>query len=270
MTLSPLEDIVDLDAFPLDREIDPAWDELVSRCAAALARDGLVNLPGFLRAPACTAAVAEVAPLFADAAFTHARRHNIYFEDPVDGLVNGLADSHPTLREFTTVNHTLCADQIPGSVVVRLYEWPAFQRFIAAVTGMPALYPMDDPLARVNVMAYRDGEALNWHFDRAAFTTTLLLQQPEAGGVFEYAKDLRSADDPNHDGVARLLDGRLAPVQLPLSPGTLTIFRGINTAHRVTQVEGPRDRIIAVFSYFDRPGVSFSESERLGFYGRTG
>ena len=28
--------------------------------------------------------------------------------------------------------------------------------------------------------------------------------------------------------------------------------------------------MIAVFSYFDEPGVSFSEAERLGFYGRTG
>jgi hypothetical protein len=34
-------------------------------------------------------------------------------------------------------------------------------------------------------MDYRPGEALNWHFDRSQFTTTLLIQAPEQGGEFE-------------------------------------------------------------------------------------
>ena len=55
---------------------------------------------------------------------------------------------------------------------------------------------------------------------------------------------------------------------MPLQPGTLNVFRGRNTAHRVTPVRGKKSRMIAVFSYFDRPGVVFTESERLGFYGR--
>ena len=28
--------------------------------------------------------------------------------------------------------------------------------------------------------------------------------------------------------------------------------------------------MIAVFSYYERPGVLFSEEERIGFYGRAG
>jgi hypothetical protein len=28
-------------------------------------------------------------------------------------------------------------------------------------------------------------------------------------------------------------------------------------------------RVIALFSFFDKAGVCFSEEERLGFYGRT-
>jgi hypothetical protein len=47
------------------------------------------------------------------------------------------------------------------------------------------------------------------------------------------------------------------------------VFRGKNTAHMVSTVRGTRDRIIAVFSYFDRPGVVFSREEQRGFYGRT-
>jgi hypothetical protein len=51
--------------------------------------------------------------------------------------------------------------------------------------------------------------------------------------------------------------------------GTLNVFRGKNTAHRVTPVAGPVDRIIAVFSYYETPGVRFSDEERIGFYGRA-
>ena len=132
------------------------------------------------------------------------------------------------------------------------------------------LFPMRDPLARLNVMAYRDGEALNWHFDRSEFTTTILLQAPNEGGDFVYRNDLRSDTDPNYDGVAKLLEGKDPEVKtLKLSAGTLNVFRGKNTAHKVSTIKGTCERIITVFSYFDRPGVKFSAEEQIGFYGRA-
>ena len=137
--------------------------------------------------------------------------------------------------------------------------------------GKSALHQMADPLARVNVMAYGAGEALNWHFDRAEFTTTLLLQSPEAGGTFQYRSGLRSDGDANYDGVARLLAGDDHEVQsLELAPGSLSVFMGKHTAHRVTPVEGARPRLIAVYSYYEQPGVLFTAQERRGFYGRVG
>ena len=209
-------------------------------------------------------ALAEVAA-HQDQAFTHARDHNIYFRKEIPGL----GADHPALKPFRTVNHTLCADQI-GGTLQRLYEWPAFAAFLADAMEKPALYTMDDPLARLNVMTYRTGEALNWHFDRSEFTTTLLLQAPEAGGAFEYRTDLRSAEDPNYDRVARLLTGQDPDLQsITLEPGTLNVFRGKNTAHRVTPVQGDTTRIIAVFSFYEKPGVRFTEEEQRGFYGRA-
>ena len=134
----------------------------------------------------------------------------------------------------------------------------------------PALYPMADPLAAFNVMSYRAGQALNWHFDRSEFTVTLLLQAPEAGGVFEYRTDLRSPDDPNYEGVARLLAGEDPQMRrMSVIPGTLNVFRGVNTPHRVTPVSGDRARMIAVLTYYEAPGAMFTESEQLGFYGRS-
>ena len=260
-----MQDLIDLDRYPLDRPDGAAWSDLIRHCQAELEEDGLFNLPGFIRADAIDGMVSELIPVLERGAFTHARSHNIYFEKRIDGL----PAQHPALTEFETSNRTICADQMGAAGVIRLYEWEPFARFLAAVMGKPALFTMRDPLARVNVMAYAEGQTLNWHFDRSEFTTTLLLQAPRDGGAFEYDQDLRSETDPNYDGVADLLEGRRCPVSMLLEPGTLNIFKGKNTAHRVTTVEGDVDRIIAVFSYYERPGVQFSAEERIGFYGRA-
>jgi hypothetical protein len=184
--------------------------------------------------------------------------------------VAGLSPDHPALREVETVHHTLCADQVADTVIDRVYRWRPLADFLAIAMEQPRLYLMDDPLAAVNVIAYRAGEALNWHFDRSHFTTTLLIQGPASGGEFQYRSALRSDTDPNYEGVARLLRGEDSEVRtLPLRPGTLNVFKGKNTLHRISPPVGDRARIVAIFSYYDRPGVVFSAEERLGFYGRA-
>jgi len=262
-----MHEFIDLTRYPLDRPDSAAFVELVRSARDELDRTGMFNLPGFLKPKAIARAVTEVTPVLATASFRHARSHNIYFRKSIPGL----GADHPALRSFDTVNHTICTDQLAGMVMRQLYEWPAFAAFLAVTMEKPALYTMDDPISGVNVMAYHAGEALNWHFDRSEFTTTLLLQAPQSGGAFEYRTALRTDYDPNYDGVARLLAGQDPDARLlQVAPGTLNVFRGKNTAHRVTPVVGSVPRVISVFSYYDRPGVSFSDEERVGFYGRTG
>lgn len=262
-----MDRILDLETFPLDRPDAPEGEALIARCREDLARDGMFNLSGLVRSDALTACLAEIEPVLARDAYEHHQTHNIYFKDRVEGL----PEDHPALKKSETVNRKICADQIPGSTLMQIYEWPALIRFLASVMEMPVLYPMADPLARVNVMTYREGEALNWHFDRSEFTVTLLLTAPEAGGEFQYRSNLRSDADPNYDGVARLLHGEDDALQtVPLSPGSMNVFKGKNTAHRVSPVQGGLPRTIAVFSYFETPGVLFSDRDRERFYGRTG
>ena len=262
-----MKHILDLDRYPLDKEGSDAWHAMVARAVADLDAQGMFNLEGFVRPDAVQKLVAQIKPVMHSQSYTHKRLHNIYFQPEIPGL----EPTHPALRKVETVNHTLCADQISDSMVLSIYQYPPFARFLAATMGKPELHVMQDPLACANVMAYRSGEALNWHFDRSEFTTTLLLQAPEIGGEFEYRSDLRSANDPNYAGVAELLEGRDPQVKrIQLRAGTLNVFRGKNTAHRVTTVKGPIDRFIAVFSYYEKPGVMFSDAERLGFYGRVG
>ena len=260
-----MTDTVDLDRYPLDRLESVEGQVLIKDCQKALDRDGMFNLAGLIRTNALEQIVRELEPVIASSAFTHRRRHNVYFLPEVEGL----KPEHPALTEFETANHTVCADQIPESPLVNLYLWPPLADFLAAVMQKPALYPMDDPLACLNVMTYRGGEALNWHFDRSEFTTTLLLQAPTEGGNFEYRTGLRSDHDPNYEGVGAFLQ-HSDPDQkeLIVDPGTLNVFRGKNTLHRVTPVKGSRERIIAVFSYYENEDVHFSDEENLGFYGR--
>ncbi len=255
-------DLLDLERFPIDRPESDACIDLVETCREALARDGMFNLDGFVRAEAIARAAEELTPLTDSLSFHQSRAHNVYFLKSIPGV----PDDHPALAKAVTSSHTLCDDQMPDSIIHAIYEWQPLADFLARIMEKPRLYLMDDPLARANVMSYRDGEGLGWHFDRSEFTTTLLIQSLEAGGEFQYHTDLRSDDDPNLDGVARLLSGQ-DPEQktLRLHPGTLNIFKGKNTLHGVSPAQGDRNRLIAVFSYYERPGVMFNDDERLGF-----
>jgi hypothetical protein len=261
-----MNNVIDLERYPLDREGSEEWNRLVEKSRNELNLNGMFNLEGFIAEDKVRLAAKQIQPTMNSESHTHSRTHNIYFKPQIEGL----AADHPALRNVETVSHTLCADQLKGSLVSDVYEYPPLVAFLASVMEKPHLHVMADPLARVNVMSYRQGETLNWHFDRSEFTTTLMLQAPEEGGEFQYRSDLRTSDDPNYAGVAELLEGRDPQVQtLKLRAGTLNVFRGKNTAHRVTPVKGNRERMVAVFSYYEKPGVLFSAEEQLGFYGRT-
>lgn len=261
-----MDTVINLQRYPLDRPGSAEWQAMVDAARADLARNGMFSLEGFIQQADVAQAARQIQPTMDAESHTHKRSHNIYFKPDIPEL----AADHPALKKVETVSHTLCADQLKATLVTSVYEYPPLVNFLSAVMDKPALYVMADPLARVNVMSYREGETLNWHFDRSEFTTTLMLQAPDAGGEFEYRTDLRTADDPNYDGVAELLRGNDPQVQkLRLSAGTLNVFRGKNTAHRVTPVQGQRERMVAVFSYYEKPGVMFTPEEQTGFYGRA-
>jgi len=261
-----MRDLLDLVAYPIDKPESQAYKSLVTQCRADLASSGMFNLDGFIRPDAVLKAVAEVAPALQTDAFRHHRLHNIFFKDEIPGIPT----DHPVMHKFDSINHTICADQLTGSVVEKVYEYALLRQFLADTMGKKSLHLMDDPLARLNVMASREGEALNWHFDQSEFTTTIMLQASEEGGKLELRSELRTPEDSNIDAIARLVNGENSENQIvTLSPGSLNVFRGVNTPHRVTTVHGSQDRIMTIFSYYERPGVSFSDDMRIGFYGRA-
>ena len=260
-----MDKLVNLQSYPLHQLDSAAGQKLVAQCIDDLERKGMFTLKGFMRREVIDEILPGLLKKLERESFTHARQHNIYFDNDIDDIP---AD-HPALRRVETINHTLCGDQI-AEPLRQVYEWPALAAFLAQVMHKPNLYPMDDPLACANVMGYYEGEGLNWHFDRSEFTTTLLLQAPRKGGDFQYRQALRSDRDQNYDGIARLLRGEDSEVStLQLAAGDLNVFKGVNTAHRVTPPVGDLARVVTVFTYYETPGRMFSDEENLGFYGRT-
>jgi len=132
------------------------------------------------------------------------------------------------------------------------------------------LFPYADSLSSINLHYAHAGQELGWHFDNSSFAITLLIQKPEAGGVFEYVSHLRNAEagEMNYSGVEAVLDGERPVEKLAIEPGDLVLFRGRNALHRVTPTEGETTRMLVVLAYNAQPDVSLSESARMTFYGR--
>ncbi len=97
---------------------------------------------------------------------------------------------------------------------------------------------------------------------------TLLLQPAEAGGEFEVAPRIRSTDDPAYDEIQKVLDERSDRViAVDREPGSLVIFYGHNSLHRVSPVRGTRPRLIAVMCYEQEPGVVGTDDMNAAIYG---
>jgi hypothetical protein len=259
-----LSGIIDTARYPL--EDPPALAELVARCRRQWAENGSFSLDAFLRPEALARCVDEIEPLMANRSYHHMKQHNIYFSNAPD-IPEAIKD--PAYQQRSS-NHTLTADQLDGLIIRQIHQWRPLARFLEVVLDKPSLYPMADPMAGLNVMGYGAGDQIGWHFDRAEFTVTLLLRRPKTGGTFQYRHNLRSATDPNHDGVARLLSGEDKAVSdLQIDPGTLNVFAGYRSPHHVTPAGGDQMRLVAVLSFMEQPDVMFSVEDRIRFYGRA-
>ena len=72
----------------------------------------------------------------------------------------------------------------------------------------------------------------------------------------------------NFELAGRVLDGKIPSKTLSMDAGALVLFRGRNSMHRVTPVEGSIARVLVVLAYNSAPGLSLSESARMTFFGR--
>ena len=50
-----------------------------------------------------------------------------------------------------------------------------------------------DPLGACSINIFRKGDQHAWHFDESAFSTTIMLQKPEQGGLFQLTRPIRGS-----------------------------------------------------------------------------
>jgi hypothetical protein len=191
-----------------------------------------------------------------------------YLELPDDGW----PEHHPRVTWARSSVHTIGYDQFPGDSLLRaLYESDELRVFLGRVLGREPLYRYADPIGALNLAVMVEGDVLDWHFDETDFVVSLAIQSSERGGDFENAALVRSPDAENYDDVAAVLRGdtRDRVVVEPMTPGTLMLFEGRHSLHRVTPVEGARPRYVGLFGYDTKPDTTSSELLKQIRYGRS-
>jgi len=259
-------DWIDLTAYPICEPDAPPGRALVERCRAELAATGACELPGFLTAEATERMTKEsegLIPLghFADTPAT------VYIDLPDMSLPEG----HPRRAIGRSAVSAIAYDLIPPAHALRqLYEWQPLTDFTAAALGKPRLFPYADPFGALNVAVMKRGDELFWHFDQTDFVVSIALRSAERGGDFEYCPLIRSRGDENFAAVQRVLEGDRGTVRsIPMTPGTLLLFEGRYSMHRVTPIEGRVERLVALLAYDTKPDTVSSELLRKVRYGRT-
>ena len=251
---------VNLETCPLD-SIDFA-----NQCRQKLSEEGVLLIPQFLQSEALKQTIKEAEAQTHLAYFTK-KTHNVYLSKPNASL----PETHVFNRQVKSSKGCITTDQIQKESGLHIiYNNLIFKKFIAHVVRENAIYPYADSLSGINIHYASEGEELGWHFDNSSFAITLLLQAPKEGGLFQYVRDLRNSnsEDMNFNGVESVLNDEVPVKTLNMEEGTLVLFRGLNSMHRVTPTIGNKTRILVVLAYNNKPGVSLSETARMTFFGR--
>jgi len=258
-------DIVDLSRYPIADLKSVEGAACVAQHRQDFLKADLCILPNFIKADALHKLTDE-SNAVVDQAYFCESTHNVYLTDEDPSLP---ADDVARRQENTFVGSVAYDRLGEDSTLRRLYLWEPLRQFIGSVLGKSEFYRLADPLGACSINVFVDGGKHGWHFDESEFSVTLMLQQPEIGGAFEYVCGVRSSDD-EEKLLADILNGdRSRVVQLPFTPGTLLIFGGRQTVHRVTEVRGSVPRLVPVLCYSETPNHVNSEKVRKLFWGRA-
>jgi hypothetical protein len=244
----------------------PKMAKILAWARGQLRETGACEVPEFLTAAGLAAMQAD-----AEALESRAYRSEGYGTAYLEVPDLSLPEDHPRRYFDKAAVGVIAYDMFPAdSPLRRLYEWDPLMRFIEAVLERGRLYRYADPLGALNLATMVDGDALQWHFDQTDFVVSLAIRDAEHGGDFECAPRIRSAADENYPSVQRVMQGTSDQVvRLPMTPGTLLIFEGRHSLHRVSAIGGPTSRLVGLLAYDTKPGTCSTELLRLARYGRA-
>ena len=259
---TPIHQLIDLDRYPIHELDSNAGRDLVSKCQQSLADTAGALLPDFVR-PDALSRIATEAEQLVEVSHRYDRPREAFLGHPRygDGDLDEFGDLKKRLHD-NRYNQVLNY-QIPNDSDLRaLYLWPDLTEFVRRVLNRDNLFPSQCPHLALTMKIAFEGDQDGWHYDPNDGVVTLQLQTPDAGGIFEYAPYIRSDDDENYQGVARLFDSPdTEATRLRPAAGTFMIFNGSRSMHRVRQVGRTRcPRVVAIFSYDGNPDMVFSQS----------
>ena len=259
--------LINLDRYPVGSidELNTAKGKtFTKKCAATYRETGLCALPEFI-VPKALIQLSQEAQLATKDAYFCDNTHNAYLTDSAPN--SDQSDVHQRLEK--TFVGSVPYDKIRHSELNQLYLFEPLKEFIRRVLAKEKLYRFADPLGACSINVFVDGGCHGWHFDESEFTVTLMLQAPTQGGHFEYVPGIRGNSNEAQLLEATLNGSRDEVVELPFTPGTLLIFAGQQTLHRVTAVTGPKPRLVPVLCYAEEPDLKNSPEVRTLFWGRT-
>ncbi len=263
--------LVDLGRYPV---LDPtgAGAPVIVHHAAELQKHGVSILPGFLRDDVL-AALVEESDILAAGAHRQDVQSTPYLEvpDPEAWPVD-----HPRRAWARSSVHTVAYDRFSAATsgLRALFEWDALVGFVSRLLGRAPLYRYADPLGAMNLTVMHEGDTLGWHFDQTDFVVSLALQPSDGGGEFQNVPrlrgEVREEADEHYDTVGRVLAGEAPELitTIPMTPGTLMVFAGRGSLHRVTPVQGPTARLVVLFGYDTKEGTMSSDVLKEIRYGR--
>ena len=263
-------DLIDSDRYPIHNLDSPSAQQLVAQCRQALSDNALCCLPGFLRPEAITQITEQCAPLAKVAHYYNGPRGSYPVSEDRDGE-SGWSESHPRHtthmnRYRQVLNHQIAND----STLRRLYYWPVLTEFVRLVFGADEMYRSQCPHLSLTLKVAGEGDTDGWHYDPNDGVVSLLLQEPDCGGHFEYAPYIRTETDQCYDAVGELFaEPERVAQRLSFKAGTFVFFNGRRSLHRVSPVGPTRQpRTIALLSYDRRPDQMSSQSyiDRLRSY----
>lgn len=267
MKSQDIYEFIDLDRYPLDNLDSEAGLQLVGDTRASLERTGCCSLPGFVRAPLISKMAVEASSL-EQLAYPGPTEVTPYFFNYKLGEGVAVPEDHPLKRKGKRKLAQVATDLIPEQhMLSRLYYSPVLPDFLSRVLNQP-VYRNQDRYQSLNISIMNAGGCQQWHFDSGPMVTTLLLQEPESGGVFEYVPELRSDENENFEQVQSVLDGDLqGRQQIEPKASTLNLFRGHYSMHRVTEVRGNRTRIQAILGFSTKPDLVGNLDSSILHYG---
>ena len=263
-----LAGLVDLERFPIRERSAPAYAEAVASARRGLRSVGCAVLESFVRPEAVEVLNDEILER------KHATHYstqiiNPYFHSTVDSAYPA---DHVVNTFMERTSGFIPGDAWdPGCATDTLFRASEIARLLADCLEIPELHCYDDPLAGLTANICDPGQQFTWHFDTNDFAVTVLVRPADAGGVFEYVPDIRSADDESFEAIDAVLGGDRSRVQvLDLRPGDLQIFRGRHSLHRVTRVDqDSQPRHAAIFAYTREPGVIGRLARTKQLFGRA-